>query len=220
MNIKKKISKIVYKSRKLDVIKTFYYRLLLGLSRNASFHVCPKCNIQIHSTAVVKIANGTFTINNSWTPWRKRKDVSELVLNENSKLLIEDDFSMYQGASIFMSPNALLHIKGESFINTNTIINCFLHIEIGKNTYIADDVRIQDSDNHTIIENGKAKQSSKPIIIGDHVWIGKNAIILKGVTIGNGAIIAAGSVVVKDVPSKALVAGNPAKVIKEQIEWK
>ena len=69
-------------------------------------------------------------------------------------------------------------------------------------------------------ENGIAKEITKPIIIGDHVWIGKNALILKGVTIGNGAIVAAGSVVVKDVSAKTLVAGNPAKVIKDNVEWK
>ena len=84
---------------------------------------------------------------------------------------------------------------------------------------ISDDVRIQDSDNHNIVINGIEKESTKPIIIGDRVWVGKNVLILKGVTIGDGAIIAAGSVVVKDVPSKTLVAGNPAKVIKENVEW-
>lgn len=52
-----------------------------------------------------------------------------------------------------------------------------------------------------------------PVIIGDDVWIGANAIILTGVSIGNGAVVAAGSVVTKPVPTKAVVAGVPAKVI-------
>jgi acetyltransferase-like isoleucine patch superfamily enzyme len=114
---------------------------------------------------------------------------------------------------------ATLYIKGNSFLNTNTVLNCFSYIEIGKGTMISDDVRIQDSDNHNIVINGIEKESTKPIIIGDRVWVGKNVLILKGVTVGDGAIIAAGSVVVKDVPSKTLVAGNPAKVIKENVEW-
>ena len=60
---------------------------------------------------------------------------------------------------------------------------------------------------------------SKPVHIGNHVWIGRSAIILKGVTIGAGAIVGAGSVVTRDVPARSLVAGNPAKVIKENVEW-
>ena len=52
------------------------------------------------------------------------------------------------------------------------------------------------------------------VIIGHDVWIGANAVVLKGVTIGDGAIVGAGAVVTRDVPSLAIVGGNPAKVIK------
>ena len=55
---------------------------------------------------------------------------------------------------------------------------------------------------------------------GDKVWIATNAMILPGVTIGDGAIVAAGAVVTKDVPPRCMVAGVPAKVIKENVEWK
>ncbi|MGC8751800.1 DapH/DapD/GlmU-related protein, partial [Hydrotalea sp.] len=58
------------------------------------------------------------------------------------------------------------------------------------------------------------KVKSSPIKIADKAWIGFNVIILKGVTIGEGAIVGAGSVVTKDVPPYAVVAGNPAKIIK------
>jgi len=58
-------------------------------------------------------------------------------------------------------------------------------------------------------------KSKGPVIIGDNVWVGEKATILSGVKIGDGAIIAANSVVTKDVPAYCIVAGNPAKVIKE-----
>jgi len=80
-------------------------------------------------------------------------------------------------------------------------------------------VSIQDCDIHKVIENGKEKINSKPIIIEDKVWIGKNTLILKGVKLGSGSIIAAGSVVTKDVESKSMVAGNPARVVKRNITW-
>lgn len=57
--------------------------------------------------------------------------------------------------------------------------------------------------------------NSKPIVIRKHAWIGMNVIILKGVEIGEGAVVGAGSVVTKDVPAWTVVAGNPAKVIKK-----
>ena len=59
----------------------------------------------------------------------------------------------------------------------------------------------------------------QPVHIGDHVWIGARAVVLKGVTIGDGAIVAAGAVVVDNVPPRALAAGVPARVVREEIEW-
>lgn len=56
------------------------------------------------------------------------------------------------------------------------------------------------------------------ITIGDNVWVGENAVILGGVTIGDGAVVAANAVVTKDVPSAAIVAGIPAKIIKQSKE--
>jgi acetyltransferase-like isoleucine patch superfamily enzyme len=55
--------------------------------------------------------------------------------------------------------------------------------------------------------------------IGDHVWIGARAAVLKGVTIGDGAIVAAGAMVTHDVPARALVAGVPARLVREGVEW-
>ena len=60
---------------------------------------------------------------------------------------------------------------------------------------------------------------TQPISIGNHVWIGINVTILKGVKIGDGAIIAAGAVVTRDVPERCLAAGVPARVIKNNVSW-
>jgi len=220
MNMLYKIKKNIDKFRKLDRWKTMYYRCKLNLSKNVMFHIFPHSIIKINKNALLQLSKGEVLINASWTKGRQRRNTSELILCANSQLIIEDSFALYQGASIFIAENAVLRIKGNSFLNTNTVLNCFGYIEIGYGTIISDDVRIQDSDNHVVIEHGIEKEKTKPIIIGDHVWIGKNVLILKGVTIGDGAIVAAGSVVVKDVQAGTLVGGNPAKIIKENVEWK
>ena len=218
--ISNKIRKFVNRFLELDILKTIYFRIRFKFPRNVRSHIYPQSIIHISKKADFRITQGEFRVNASWTKKRSRRNKSELILCENSSMIVEGDFALYQGASIYVGENAILRIKGDSFLNTNSVLNCFDYIEIGNGTMISDDVRIQDSDNHGVYENGIAKEITKPIIIGDHVWIGKNALILKGVTIGNGAIVAAGSVVVKDVSAKTLVAGNPAKVIKDNVEWK
>jgi acetyltransferase-like isoleucine patch superfamily enzyme len=64
---------------------------------------------------------------------------------------------------------------------------------------------------HTIIQTAAGP--------GNHVWIGMRAMILKGVTIGDGAVVAAGAVVTRDVPARALVGGVPARVLRNDVEW-
>ncbi len=79
-----------------------------------------------------------------------------------------------------------------------------------------------DSPNYSVLKkNMKQNRNPKkdePITIGNDVWIGKNAMILRGVNIGDGAVIAAGAVVVKDVPPYAVVGGNPARIIRYRFE--
>jgi acetyltransferase-like isoleucine patch superfamily enzyme len=141
---------------------------------------------------------------------------SSFTLRRNSILIVNNKFNIYSGFRISVNEGAILEL-GSGYINYGADISCFNRISIGEDVVISKNVTIRDSDNHHLLYNGYV--SSKPIKIGNHVWIGINATILKGVTIGDGAIIAAGSVVTKDVPPRTLVAGVPAKIIKTDIEW-
>ena len=85
-------------------------------------------------------------------------------------------------------------------------------ITVGKGTYIAPNVGLITS-NHDP-EDLSIHLPPKPIVLGERCWIGMNSIILPGVTIGKGAIVGAGAVVTKNVPDYAIVAGNPAKIVK------
>ena len=108
-----------------------------------------------------------------------------------------------------------LNIGNGVSIGDRTEIHVGKEIIIGDGTLIAWDCCIMDRDYHNIGE----KEIMKPVHIGSRVWVGCKATILKGVTIGDGAVIAAGAVVTKDVPANALVGGNPAKIIRENISW-
>lgn len=99
------------------------------------------------------------------------------------------------------------------FCNTNVSITSMKKVSIGNNVKIANNVVIVDHDHD--YKNNNVGYISDPVTIGDNVWIGANVVILKGVTIGNNAVVAAGSVVNKDIPAFCVAAGVPAKVIKE-----
>lgn len=101
-------------------------------------------------------------------------------------------------------------------VGDRTEIHAGNSVKIGDGTLIAWDCCIMDRDYHKFESETEV---TRPVVIGKHVWIGCNVLIMKGVTVGDGAVIAAGSVVTKDVPAAALVGGNPARIIKENVTW-
>ncbi|MBR1467652.1 MAG: acyltransferase [Bacteroidaceae bacterium] len=111
---------------------------------------------------------------------------------------------------------ARLTIGDKVSIGDRTEIHCGNNISVGNRTLISWDCCIIDRDYHAF--NSETEKTC-PIVIGENVWIGCRCLITKGVSIGDGAVIAAGSVVINDVPGRCLVAGNPARVIKDNVVW-
>ena len=118
---------------------------------------------------------------------------------------------------------AVLKIGDGVYLNEGVHVLCNIAVTIGKRCLIASDVVILDDDGHPVDWRERANhwpeqpedRLGEPIVIEDNVWIGTRAIILKGVRIGTGAVIGAGAVVTHSVPPATVVAGVPARVIRE-----
>lgn len=143
--------------------------------------------------------------------------------------------SVISGNFVFENENGRINIGENTFIGGGQFIS-IEGIEIGSNVLFSWNCTVIDNDAHSLNANdrvndvrdwkkgldenqiGKYKNwrnvKSGKILIKDRAWIGFNSVILKGVTIGEGAIVGAGSIVTSDVPDYSVVAGNPAKVIK------
>lgn len=108
-----------------------------------------------------------------------------------------------------------------TFIGSSCEFNVARRLQIGRHCLLASGVRVRDWDGHPLDANERRSHKrvggdgAKAVIIGDDVWIGANAMILKGITIGDRAVIAAGAIVTRDVAADTVVGGNPARLVKE-----
>jgi acetyltransferase-like isoleucine patch superfamily enzyme len=151
----------------------------------------------------------------------------KIIIGDN--VVLNSDFER-SNTSLTTKVKFVTGITGKIIIGNNCDLNgtCFVsydEIEIGNFCQFASSSIISDTDFHPVDPKSRLKQmkgesfsfdsvSKKKIKIGNNVWVGWGTVILKGVTIGENSIIAAGSVVVSDIPSNCIAAGNPAKPVK------
>jgi len=171
------------------------------------------CRLDIDKTAKLQI---NASLRMGLKQVRSSQKETRLLLEKNAEMTVNGDFTMYSDSYIRVVKKGKL-ILNSGFINEGVQITCASKITIGKECTIARDVVIRDYDAH-IIET-PYYEISKPIEIGNHVWIGNRAMILKGVKIGDGSIIAAGAIVTHDVPENCIAGGVPAKILKDNITW-
>ncbi|WP_372623611.1 acyltransferase [Falsiroseomonas sp.] len=94
-------------------------------------------------------------------------------------------------------------------------------ILVGDDAMFAVGTALRTSDSHAVIDIASRRQvnAPRPVLIGPHVWLGQDALVMKGVRIGAGAIVAGRAVVTREVPARTMVAGVPARVIREGVTW-
>jgi acetyltransferase-like isoleucine patch superfamily enzyme len=151
----------------------------------------------------------------------------KIIRKEACSVLVGSN-SLVQASIVFEKPGASVQVGDRSFIGGSQLI-CLDNISVGDDVLIAWGCTIVDHDSHSVVFSerrndvadwigGRKNWSYVPkarVKISDKVWVGFNSIILKGVILGEGAIVGAGSVVTKDVPDWTIVGGNPARIIKE-----
>ena len=121
-------------------------------------------------------------------------------------------WSIISDTRLAAQPGGFLQIGNYNYIN-GAIISASTKVVLGNNIKIGPQTMIMDSDFHDIYDHNKEGVSAE-IIIADNVWIGAKCTILKGVHIGEGAVIGIGSIVTKDVPANAIIGCEPAKLIR------
>jgi len=111
-------------------------------------------------------------------------------------------------------PGGVLEIGNNVFINYGSSLVASDRVTIGNDCLIGTHVMVMDCDFHRV-EDKAWDTTGVPVVLEDRVWLGNRAIVLKGVTIGHDAVIGAGSVVTRDVPPRTVVAGSPARAIRQ-----
>ena len=138
---------------------------------------------------------------------RREEILKELVTGYNQYVFVESGFQCIMGKNI--------HFKGTAFINLNCTFLDSNIITIGHCALIGPGCSLICT-NHSIdpVERLKGGFNDRPITIGENVWLGANVTVLPGVTIGDRAVIGAGSVVTHDIPADTIAVGNPCRVVK------
>ena len=139
---------------------------------------------------------------------QRKQLIKKILAKTGQNFLIEQPFICDYGYNIEI---------GENFYSNHnlTILDCNKVI-FGDNVFIGPNCSLYCAEHPLNIKmRNKGLEYAKPIKVGNNVWMGGNVTVLAGVTIGNGVVIGAGSIVTKDVPDNVVIAGTPAKIIKE-----
>jgi acetyltransferase-like isoleucine patch superfamily enzyme len=131
--------------------------------------------------------------------------------NQGGRIELGNNCGLFPGVRLECWAGATIRVGDGTYLNRGTEIVAAQSVTIGRDCKIARDVIVMDTDQHELPGTGLQVAS---VEIGDRVWIGARAIVLKGVHIGHDAVVAAGAIVTHDVPSHAVVAGVPARMVR------
>lgn len=199
-----------------SLFKLLYYNSISEILHKRCIIPTPHTIIQIDRGSHV-VKSGILVLGSK--RFSRSKLETRLLVSDGGKLKIEGNAIIGYGADIEIFSGAELIIKFGVATNINCTIICGEKIEIGNNVKIGRNVTIRDNNGGHYI-NRQGYKNTRPVIIGDKVWLCEGCTIMPGVKIGDGAIVGANAFVTTNVPAHTVVSGNPAVVVDEDVLWK
>lgn len=198
------------------VFRFLYHNNIQDILRNTAILPLSHSVLQIRKGAVIR-KKGNLVLGTKIFPASRLE--TRLFVDRDGKLTVNGSVSIGYGSDIEIFSNAELVLESGVATNIACTIICGKKIVIGKDVKIGRNVTIRDNNgNHYI--NRCGYKNSRPVVIGDKVWLCEGCTVMPGVKIGDGAIIGAHAFVISNVPAHAMVSGNPAVVVDEDVLWK
>jgi acetyltransferase-like isoleucine patch superfamily enzyme len=203
----------IYRFWKLSILRTLF--AAVRYRQGLRVLVSPQTTLFIRGR--LEVSKGSlFFINEPWL-FSGAEPGSLIIMCNATVRVVGGNFAIKSGAFVEVKDGALLELHGGGYAARNLQIECRNRITIGAGAAIGPDVIIRDNDGHRLTTD--AHDAVSHVTIGKKVWVGARSIVFKGVTIGDGSIVAAGSLVTHDVPANCLVGGVPARIIQQSVSW-
>ena len=194
--------------RRIRIIKYFYLN-----------YFCKEI-IRVDNSKIIPYKNAVIDIEIGCNLLKGSREETRIRLRENAVWGSNGGCKISYGSTIEILKGALLDSKYFT-VNSNSILIAAKKISLGQDVMIARNVVIYDSDFHEIYYEGIKGNRSKDVIIGEHVWVGTNSMILKGVNLKKGCVVAANTIVTENVESENLIGiKSEIKCINNHIQWK
>ena len=208
---------ILTKGNPRSLIQFLKYNTLKEILQGNVIVPTPHCVLQISKKAHI-VKHGMTVLGEKWKVKKSRIE-TRLFVGDNATLELGDGTVIGYGADIEVFDNATLVFGGKNASNIGMTIICGDRIEIGRHAIMGRNVTIRDNNGSHYL-NLPGYKDSRPVMIGEKVWLCEQSTIMPGVKIGDGSVIGALSFVTGNVPAHALVSGNPAQVMDENVIWK
>lgn len=216
----------------IAIIKTIYYNFkLFKISDAIRFPLIigkkTKVNLKRGDLSIksnIRLGMISFGIGGSKDLYYFESHKNFLGVNNGGKIIFRGKAHFAIHTSCFASGGTI--VFGDRFSsNVGCKISAVNRIEFGRECLLGGKVVVRDSDGHMVFDltqSGERNYHSvnKPVVIGNHVWIGNESVLLKGVTIGDGCIVAYGSIIPKSILLKnCIIGGVPGKILKKNVSW-